>query len=103
MKTFEQFVEFESQCAAHSGYMYGQPTAKEAWNACAAEYDHAMKNKDTAIKLHKEAFEKLKKENEEMRNALKRMSDFMISKDWDDDKDLINIRQRYSLQEESNG
>lgn len=85
MKTFEQYWQTQdAPIFKNGGYKPQEEIAKEAWNACASEHAHLLANKETAINLHKEAFELTKKKNEELEGRIKELTKLV----WEDQPDM---------------
>lgn len=114
MKTFEQWwislgigrpEDTEVYDSEYDGYF----RAEQAWSALDAEwkqkYNHDMRNKDAAYQLKSEAFDLLKKKNEELETRLEQIKkDFELTTrpagtvSLDDLEDWFKeIRQRHGL------
>jgi hypothetical protein len=75
MKTFEQW-RHESETTGDSDGLYGDNDLEAAWDFCASQYEHLLKNKDTAIQLNNDTIKALRKQVEELKKDLDYASGF---------------------------
>jgi hypothetical protein len=73
MKTFRDWFLPRLSRLSHSNQgamIEAEHHLEECWTACAREYEHELKNKEQALKLKSDAFELLKKKNEELQKVI---------------------------------